>query len=103
MSTQERDLVVDLSVVHNNHVAGMKIQNALKGNGEIVNAEAIEADFIREFADIIVQKTALGLRIILEERVKDKLKEGHKFEIGDGRELALDENGELAIVNTGMV
>ena len=103
MSTQERDLVVDLSVVHNNHVAGMKIQNALKGNGEIVNAEAIEADFIREFADIIVQKTAQGFRIILDEGTVEKLKSGHKFAIGYGREFALDGNGDFAIVHTGMV
>jgi hypothetical protein len=103
MSTQKPDFVIDLSVVHNNHVAGLKIQNALKGNGEIINEEAIEADFIREFADIIVQKTAQGFRIILDEGTVEKLKSGHKFDIGDGRELALDENGELAIVNTGMV
>jgi len=103
MSTQEPDFVIDLSVVHNNHVAGLKIQNALKGNGEIVNEEAIEADFIREFADIIVQKTALGFRIILDERVKDKLKGGHKFDIGYGREFALDGNGDFAIVHTGVV
>ena len=102
MSTQEPDFVIDLSVVHNNHVAGLKIQNALKGNGEIVNEEAIEADFIREFADIIVQKTALGFRIILDEGTVEKLKSGHKFAIGYGREFALDGNGDFAIVH-GMV
>ncbi len=102
MSTQEPDFVVDLSVVHNNHVDGLKIQNALKGNDEVVNEEVIEADFIHEFAELIVQKTAQGFRIILDEGTVEKLKSGHKFAIGYGREFALDGNGDFAIVHTGM-
>lgn len=103
MSTQEPDFVVDLSVVHNNHVDGLKIQNALKGNDEVVNEEVIEADFIYEFAELIVQITPQGFRIILDEGTVEKLKSGHKFAIGYGREFALDGNGDFAIVHTGMV
>jgi len=68
-----------------------------------IGAKIIDNAYMRAFAEMIVEKSPSGIRIILEERAKDKLKEGHKFDLGDGRELALDENGELAIVHTGMV
>ncbi len=68
-----------------------------------LGAKSIDNAYMKAFAEMIVEKTPSGIRIILEERVKDKLKEGHKFEIGDGRELVLDENGELTIRNTSMV
>ena len=52
---------------------------------------------------VLIQKTNAVTRIICEEGIKEELKNGRIVDIGDGRELALDENGELAIVNTGMV
>ena len=52
---------------------------------------------------VLIHKTNAVTRIICEEGIKEELKNGRVVEIGDGRELALDENGELAIVNTGMV
>ena len=49
---------------------------------------------------VLIRKTNAGTRIICEEGIKEELKNGRIVEIGDGRELALDENGELDIRNT---
>ena len=52
---------------------------------------------------VLIQKTNAVTRIICEEGIKEELKNGRIVDIGDGRELALDENSELDIRNTGMV
>jgi hypothetical protein len=90
MSTQEPDFVDESS-------------DEMSDEMSKVYSKIADTAWNSAFAEMIVEKSTSGIRIILDERVKDKLKEGHKFDIGDGRELALDENGELAIVNTGMV